>query len=241
MSIPQSGGGPIESFDQLAGLLEQGCKPKVDWRIGTEHEKFGWLTDRRAPLPYAGDRSIAAMFAGLESRFGWQAVREGEHVIGLTRNGANVSLEPGGQFELSGAPLESIHETAAELDNHLAEVAEVAGLAAFMGHLFPVWLGFRGGKGVATFLGLMLALDWRVGLACCATWAVGAVISRISSVGALLAAAVCPVWLFTFDHGRMLLLVLVLTVLIYVRHSANLLRIKAGTEPKIGRRKTGPS
>ncbi|MBK6466663.1 MAG: glycerol-3-phosphate 1-O-acyltransferase PlsY [Rhodobacter sp.] len=121
------------------------------------------------------------------------------------------------------------------------DAAQVAGLAAFMGHLFPVWLGFRGGKGVATFLGLMLALDWRVGLACCATWAVGAVISRISSVGALLAAAVCPVWLFTFDHGRMLLLVLVLTVLIYVRHSANLLRIKAGTEPKIGRRKTGPS
>ncbi len=127
MSIPQSGGGPIESFDQLAALLESGCKPKADWRIGTEHEKFGWLTDSRKPLPYAGDRSIAAMFAGLEARFGWQPVREGEFVIGLTRNGANVSLEPGGQFELSGAPLVSVHETAAELDNHLAEAAEVAG------------------------------------------------------------------------------------------------------------------
>ena len=67
------------------------------------------------------------MFAGLEARFGWTPVREGEHVIGLIRNGANVSLEPGGQFELSGAPLASMHETAAELDNHLAEVAEVAG------------------------------------------------------------------------------------------------------------------
>ena len=87
--------------------MESGCKPAADWRIGAEHEKFGWLTDTRQPLPYAGDRSIAAMFAGLEARFGWPPVREGEFVIGLTRNGANVSLEPGGQFELSGAPLVS--------------------------------------------------------------------------------------------------------------------------------------
>ena len=64
MSIPQSGGGPIESFDQLAAYMESGCKPKSEWRIGTEHEKFGWLTDTRAPLPYAGDRSISAMFSG---------------------------------------------------------------------------------------------------------------------------------------------------------------------------------
>ncbi|WP_112311891.1 glutamate--cysteine ligase [Pseudogemmobacter bohemicus] len=127
MSIPQSGGGPIESFDQLAALLESGCKPKTDWRIGTEHEKFGWLTDTRAPLPYAGPRSISAIFAGLEARFGWEAVVEGENVIGLTRNGANISLEPGGQFELSGAPVLTIQETAAELDNHLAEVAAVTG------------------------------------------------------------------------------------------------------------------
>jgi glycerol-3-phosphate acyltransferase PlsY len=117
------------------------------------------------------------------------------------------------------------------------DAAQVAGLAAFLGHLYPVWLGFRGGKGVATFLGLMLAMDWRVGLACCATWVVGAAVTRISSVGALLAAAVAPLWLFAFDHGRMLLLVLILTVLVYVRHGANLARIKAGTEPKIGQKK----
>ena len=67
MSIPQSGGGPIEDFAQLAELLESGNKPKSDWRIGTEHEKFGWLTDTRAPLPYAGDRSISALFAGLQA------------------------------------------------------------------------------------------------------------------------------------------------------------------------------
>src|SRR5690606_20345988 len=93
---------------------------------GTEHEKFGWLTDSRLPLPYAGDRSISALFAALEARFGWSPVREGENVIGMTRNGANISLEPGGQFELSGAPLVSVTETAAELDNHLDEVAQIA-------------------------------------------------------------------------------------------------------------------
>lgn len=127
MSIPQSGGGLIESFDQLAGLIESGCKPKESWRIGTEHEKFGWLTDSHKPLPYAGDRSISAMFQGLMDRFGWEPVAEGGNVIGLHRNGANISLEPGGQFELSGAPLTNIHESAAELRNHLEEVAEIAG------------------------------------------------------------------------------------------------------------------
>jgi glutamate--cysteine ligase len=127
MSIPQSGGGPIENFDQLAGLLESGCKPRADWRIGTEHEKFGWLTDSRLPLPYAGDRSISEIFDRLAARFGWEPVREGENVIGLTRNGANISLEPGGQFELSGAPLLGADETEAELENHFAELRTVTG------------------------------------------------------------------------------------------------------------------
>lgn len=126
MSIPQSGGGLIEDFSQLAEMMEQGSKPKSDWRIGTEHEKFGWLTDTRAPLPYAGDRSISALFAGLEQRHGWIPVREADNIIGMTRNGANISLEPGGQFELSGAPLHSIGEVAAELQNHLDEVKGIA-------------------------------------------------------------------------------------------------------------------
>jgi glutamate--cysteine ligase len=126
MSIPQSGGGPIESFDQLAAYMESGCKPKAAWRIGAEHEKFGWLTDSRAPLPYAGPRSISAIFDGLEARYGWAPLREGENVIGLTRDGANVSLEPGGQFELSGAPLASTLEVAAELQTHLDEVRSIA-------------------------------------------------------------------------------------------------------------------
>jgi glutamate--cysteine ligase len=126
MSIPQSGGGPIEHFGQLAEYLASGCKPQADWRIGTEHEKFGYLTDTLVPLPWDGPRSITALFAGLADRFGWTPVREGEHVIGLTRGGANISLEPGGQVELSGAPVTDIHTTAAELDSHLAEVAAVA-------------------------------------------------------------------------------------------------------------------
>jgi glutamate--cysteine ligase len=126
MSIPQSGGGPIEHFGQLVEYMEAGSKPASDWRIGTEHEKFGWLTDTRLPLPYAGDRSISALFAGLGARFGWTPVREGENVIGMTRNGANISLEPGGQFELSGAAVETIHDTDAETRGHLAEVAEIA-------------------------------------------------------------------------------------------------------------------
>jgi glutamate--cysteine ligase len=110
MSIPQSGGGPIESFDQLAAYMESGCKPKADWRIGTEHEKFGWLTDTRQPLPYAGDALDLARSSRAGDRFGWTPVREGDNIIGLTRNGANVSLEPGGQFELSGAPLTTVNE-----------------------------------------------------------------------------------------------------------------------------------
>jgi glutamate--cysteine ligase len=125
MSIPQSGGGPIEDFAQLAQMMADGCKPKSDWRIGTEHEKFGFLTDTRAPLPYAGDRSISALFQGLTA-FGWTPVSEGGNIIGMTRDGANISLEPGGQFELSGAAVANLNETAAELQNHLDEVKSIA-------------------------------------------------------------------------------------------------------------------
>lgn len=126
MSIPQSGGGPIESFDDLAGYLEAGCKPKSDWRIGTEHEKFGYCRDTLRPLPYDGDRSIRAMLEGLRDRYGWAPLDEGGNIIGLTRGGANVSLEPGGQLELSGAPLETIHQTCDEVNEHLREVKEIA-------------------------------------------------------------------------------------------------------------------
>lgn len=117
------------------------------------------------------------------------------------------------------------------------DAAQVAGLAAFLGHLFPVWLGFRGGKGVATFLGLLLALNWMIGALACLTWLVMAVIGRVSSIAALVAAASSGLWIVLMTDGSLLLLSLVLTVLIYVRHWENLKRIKAGTEPRIGQKK----
>ncbi len=117
------------------------------------------------------------------------------------------------------------------------DAAQIAGLSAFLGHLYPVWLGFKGGKGVATFLGTVLALAWPVGLAACATWLVVAAVSRISSLSALVAAASTSLWLVVFNRGQMLLLIMVLTVLVYIRHRANLQRIKAGTEPRIGAKK----
>jgi len=126
MSIPQSGGGPIERHEQLAEYLESGCKPKADWRIGTEHEKFGYCKDTLKPLPFEGKRSIVAVLEGLRDRHGWAEVREAGHLIGLEKDGANVSLEPGGALELSGAPLETIHETCDEVNTHLREVKDIA-------------------------------------------------------------------------------------------------------------------
>ncbi len=114
------------------------------------------------------------------------------------------------------------------------DAAQVAALAAFLGHCFPVWLGFKGGKGVATFLGIWLALDWRVGVACCLTWLVAAAIWRISSLGALVAAALSTVWVMVLTDTTTFVLGMVLTLLVYWRHSANVARIRAGTEPKIG-------
>ncbi len=117
------------------------------------------------------------------------------------------------------------------------DAAQLAGLCAFLGHLFPVWLKFKGGKGVATFFGILIALNWMVGLAACGTWLVTALVTRTSSVAALVAVSSASAWLVVFSDGLILLLVVTLTILIYVRHAANLKRIKAGTEPKIGAKK----
>ena len=126
MSIPQSGGGPIERYEQMAEYLASGCKPKEDWRIGTEHEKFGFCKDSLLPLPYEGERSIYAVLSALRDRHDWQELREADQLIGLTKDGANISLEPGGALELSGAPLETIHETCDEVNVHLKEVKDIA-------------------------------------------------------------------------------------------------------------------
>ncbi|MGH1458754.1 MAG: glycerol-3-phosphate 1-O-acyltransferase PlsY [Paracoccaceae bacterium] len=116
------------------------------------------------------------------------------------------------------------------------DAAQLAGLMAFIGHCFPVWLGFKGGKGVATFLGLLLALFWPAGLAACATWLVTATLSRISSLSALVAALLGPVWMALLGAPEGAALASVLAALIFWRHGANIARLRQGTEPKIGKK-----
>ena len=128
MAAPSaSGGQPITSKRQLVEYLEDGCKPREAWRIGTEHEKFGYrLTDKHT-LPYEGEPGIRQLLEGLQ-RFGWICVCEDGNVIALRHeNGGAITLEPGGQFELSGAPLENIHQTCNEVHTHLAQVREICG------------------------------------------------------------------------------------------------------------------
>lgn len=126
MSIPQSVRGPIGSRDDLVRHLEAGSKPQSEWRIGTEHEKFIYDLVTKKPVPYDGRPGIRALLEGMR-RFGWEPIMEGDHIIGLTQNDASISLEPGGQFELSGAALKSVHQTCAEVNTHLEQVREVAG------------------------------------------------------------------------------------------------------------------
>ncbi|MGD9914862.1 MAG: glutamate--cysteine ligase [Rhizobiaceae bacterium] len=119
---------PIESRDELVGWIAAGCKPKSEWRIGTEHEKFPFYVDGHAPVPYGGDRGIRALLEGMQRTLGWEPIVDAERIIGLggpTGQGA-ISLEPGGQFELSGAPLETIHQTCREGNAHLAQLREIA-------------------------------------------------------------------------------------------------------------------
>ncbi|MBN9247889.1 MAG: glutamate--cysteine ligase [Hyphomicrobium sp.] len=119
----------IESHEDLVRWIAAGEKPKADWRIGTEHEKFVFRTVTLDPVPYGGNDGIRALMEELIRRYGWLPIKEGENIIALKRpdgeKGGTISLEPGGQFELSGAPLETLHETAAETDEHLREVLDV--------------------------------------------------------------------------------------------------------------------
>ncbi|WP_422365058.1 glutamate--cysteine ligase [Pelagibius sp.] len=138
---PQSQGETLTDKAQLVAYLEAGCKPPEDWRIGTEHEKFCYTRDDFRPLPYEGERGIRALLTGLQT-FGWQPVMEGDNVIALSQEGASVSLEPGGQFELSGAPLETIHDTCSEVHIHLDQIEKVTeplGVAAMGLGFQPKW------------------------------------------------------------------------------------------------------
>lgn len=116
------------------------------------------------------------------------------------------------------------------------DAAQLAGLMAFLGHCFPIWLRFKGGKGVATFLGLALALAWPVGVACCLTWLAAAYLSRISSVGALAASLSSPLWALLLNHASVIILTILLTLLVIARHHANISRLFSGTEPRIGKK-----
>ena len=128
---------PLETREQLVRALLDGCKPKEAWRIGTEHEKFGFYKSDFSPVPYEGDRGIRALLEGMKEKIGWEPIIDAGNIIGLVSPdgmGA-ISLEPGGQFELSGAPLATIHETCRESNRHLAQLREVAE---------PMGMGFLG-------------------------------------------------------------------------------------------------
>lgn len=128
---------PIEGRDDLVAWIAAGCKPRETWKAGTEHEKFPYLRADLTPVAYAGPAGIGALLEGLAARTGWEPITDGDALIGLAdpTGGGAVSLEPGGQFELSGAPLADVHATAAELDRHLADLAAIAD---------PLGIGFAG-------------------------------------------------------------------------------------------------
>lgn len=142
MSSPSSAPSTlIKDRKQLVEYLESGSKPPADWRIGTEHEKFGFLLDDLRPLSFDGERGIEAVLRGLAAN-GWSPISEHGHLIALSRDGASVTLEPAGQLELSGAPLANIHETCAEVSAHLREVKTVSDAlgVGFLGMGFqPKW------------------------------------------------------------------------------------------------------
>ncbi len=135
---------PIRSRDELAAWFEAGIKPASDFRIGTEHEKFPFYAATLDPVPYEGERGIAALLAAMQQATGWAPITDHGHLIGLydADGGGAISLEPGGQFELSGAPVADLHATAAELALHLRQVkaaGEHLGIAFLgLGHS-PLW------------------------------------------------------------------------------------------------------
>jgi glutamate--cysteine ligase len=129
----------VRSRDDLVAWLAAGEKPRADWKIGTEHEKFVFHTGQLTPVPYEGERSIRALMEALIARFGWEPIMEGRNIIALKRAegapGGTISLEPGGQFELSGRPVADLHETAEETQDHFYEILRVGE---------PLGIGFLG-------------------------------------------------------------------------------------------------
>ncbi len=135
---------PIENHSELVEWLSIGSKPKSEWRIGTEHEKFGFCSKEFKPVPYEGANGIKAILLAMKEKLGWEAIEDGGNIIGLynEKGGGAISLEPGGQFELSGAPVETIHQTCRESNQHLKEVKEISqemGIGFLGIGASPVW------------------------------------------------------------------------------------------------------
>src|SRR3974377_1969060 len=128
---------PIETRDELVAWLAAGEKPPERFRVGPEHEKFAFALSGHAPVPYDGAHGIRALLEGMQLLLGWEPIMEGPNIIGLydVTGGGAITLEPGGQFELSGAPVATVHRTCTELMAHLAQVREVAA---------PLGIGFLG-------------------------------------------------------------------------------------------------
>lgn len=128
---------PIENIDVLIGWIEEGCKPEEDFRIGTEHEKFGFRLGTNEPIPYGGPDGIEALLRSMEKLLDWEAITDDGRIIGLAakHGGGAISIEPGGQFELSGAPVETLHDTCREANSHLTQTRRCAQ---------PLGIGFLG-------------------------------------------------------------------------------------------------
>ncbi len=128
MARDQSDSTPIETKDQLIAAIARGCKPRACWRVGTEHEKFGFYTKDLSPIPYGGERGIEHLLSALQDDLKWEPIVDDSKLIGLAGGdtGGAISLEPGGQFELSGAPLCTLHQTCAEANRHLGQLRRLA-------------------------------------------------------------------------------------------------------------------
>jgi glycerol-3-phosphate acyltransferase PlsY len=204
------------------------------------------------PTGGAGEalRSVAALAFGYVLGsipfgliFGWLAGAGDVRTIGSGNIGATNVLRTGKRWAAAATLICDAGKGAVAViiaRLYGSELAVLAGMGAFLGHVFPVWLKFRGGKGVATFLGAMIALDWRVGLLAAAAWLIAAALFRISSLSALIAAAATPICFALLHESMIAIAAAVLALFIFFTHRANIARLTRGEEPRIGQKTSSP-